>query len=119
MAFAAGVGLWIGSKWGWWLAAFYFMFNVVRHAFSLVLVMVLVAQDLLPDRDVESDLFKYGFGIVFGLLLFAYCFKANVLQFFGLTAISKAKAIAILAAVSIALSGAVFTIAVLAGYSSS
>ena len=29
----AAAGLWFGAKWGWWLGAFYFMYNVVRHAY--------------------------------------------------------------------------------------
>ncbi len=36
LAIASGVGMWIGTKWGWWLAAFYYVYSIFRNASALL-----------------------------------------------------------------------------------
>jgi len=58
---------------------------------------------------------KHAGRIVIHFLLFLYFFKGNVLEFFSLATLSKAKAVGILVGVCIAVTAAFSTISLLSG----
>jgi hypothetical protein len=103
----AAVGMWLGRKWGWWLGAFYYVYGVARNASALLTLGAL-------DHDLESSArgpeyyyFKHVGRIIVHLLILLYFFKGNVMAYFGLSELSKWKAVSIMVAASIAIWGAV------------
>ena len=41
---AAGIGMWRGKVWGWWLGAFYLTYSVARSANALFLMPMIAEQ---------------------------------------------------------------------------
>ena len=103
LTIASGVGMWIGTKWGWWLAAFYYVYSIFRNASALLTIAAMAEQLQVSARGPEYYMIKHGGRIVVHFLLFMYFFKGNVLQFFRLEALSKPKAIGILIGICIAI----------------
>jgi hypothetical protein len=106
-AIASGVGLWRGSRWGWWLSAFYYVaatINFAGEGTGMVWRVSQVEQEILPFI-VPAILLR----MVVHVLLVLYLFKRSVRDFFGLQSLSMVKAIAILTAIT-------FGIGVLAGF---
>lgn len=97
LSVAAGVGMWRGTKWGWWLAAFFFAYAIYRNVNVLVTLPTILDQLVGETGSPRSYYIKHG-GRVFlnaGLL---YCmFQDEVLRYFGLRGIHKGKALARLA----------------------
>ena len=113
LAVASGVGMWIGSKWGWWLAAFYYVYSIFRNASALLTIVAMADELGGGTRGPEYYMIKHGGRIVVHFLLFLYFFKGNVLQFFRLEGLSKPKAIGILVAICIAITVAVSAISLI------
>ena len=103
LAIASGVGMWMGTKWGWWLAAFYYVYSIFRNGSALLTIVVMADQLESGTRSPEYYMIKHGGRIIVHLLLFLYFFKGNVLEFFGMETLSKAKAIGILVGICIAI----------------
>ncbi len=100
LAIVTGIGLWRGSRWGWWLAAFYY----VSSAFSFTFEMpVRIWQSLREDElfAVIAPLLLVRLAIHY--LLAAYFFKRSVRAFYRLESLSIVKAIIILLSVTVAL----------------
>jgi hypothetical protein len=110
LAIASSVGMWMGTKWGWWLAAFYYVYSVFRNGSALFTVVAMADQLEGASRGPEYYMVKHGARIVIHILLFLYFFKGNVLEFFGLEALSKANAAGILVGVCIAITVAMSAI---------
>jgi hypothetical protein len=62
------------------------------------------------SRGPEYYMVKHGGRIVIHFLLFLYFFKGNVLEFFGLETLSKAKAVGVLVGICIAITVAMSAI---------
>jgi hypothetical protein len=109
---ASGVGMWLGTKWGWWLASFYYAHTVLRNAFAVLTALATSESIEGTKRTLEYYLIRYGMRLVVSALLLAYLFKGNVLSFFGLRRISKLKALGVLfglgIAINVLLSGIAF-----------
>jgi hypothetical protein len=114
LTFASGVGMWLGTKWGWWLATFYYVYSVFRNASALLTIMA-AADQLEGTRGPEFYLFKHSVRIVISFLLLLYFFKSNVLEFFGMKDVSKAAAGGILLGVGTAITLAMSVIGLMAG----
>jgi hypothetical protein len=103
LTIASGVGMWKGARWGWWLAAFYYMYSIFRNASALLTLYALSDQLEAGTRSPDYYLLKHSVRIVIHFLLFLYFFKANVLAFFQLQGLNRAKAAGMLVAVCIAI----------------
>ena len=96
LVFASAVGMWMGTKWGWWLAAFYYMYSIFRNATALYTVLSMADQLEGAHRGPGYYFAKHSIRIIIHFLLFLYFFKGNVLDFFGLEDIEKGKAVTII-----------------------
>lgn len=103
LALGSGVGMWLGTKWGWWLSTFYYMYSVFRNACALWMVISIGDQLQGEPRGIEYHMIKHGGRVVVHSLLFLYFFKGNVLEYFDVTSLRKWKAVGILIGICIAL----------------
>ncbi|WP_127589033.1 hypothetical protein [Paenibacillus koleovorans] len=99
---AAAVGMWIGKKWGWWLALFYFAYAVCRNVNVIISIPGVAEQLGAAVQDQTVNYVKHGIRVVWNSLLMLYlCGEGATTYFFGMTSINKWKAVLIVFAVSI------------------
>lgn len=104
-ALAAAVGMWIGAKWGWWLALFYFAYAVTRNANAFLSISSLADQFGASGEFRSTNYVKYGIRMVWNALLLAYLCRENASFYFRTTETSKWKALGIVFGISIGLFG--------------
>jgi hypothetical protein len=97
LAWASGIGMWIGSKWGWYCGSFWYAYAIVRNVAALVTIYGMsdvISADLASGsaRGPGYYYFKHGGRIVVNALIFLYFFKTNVREYFGLADSSRWKA---------------------------
>ncbi|MHC4876534.1 MAG: hypothetical protein ACYTGL_08545, partial [Planctomycetota bacterium] len=105
IALASGVGMWLGTRWGWWCAAFYYVYSVARNANAFLMVSDLADGLEGGSRGPGYYYAKFGGRVVIHLLLLLYFFKDNVLEYFEAQDQHKGKAIGILIGVTAAIFG--------------
>jgi hypothetical protein len=90
---AAGIGMWFGKKWGWWLALFYFAYAVTRNANVLISISSFTEQWGAPRQGIGMIYAKYGIRMLWnGFLLFYLC-RENAAIYFRTTETKKWKAL--------------------------
>jgi hypothetical protein len=99
----AGVGMWRGERWGWWLGAFMQVFSVVRNAAALVTVPGMEDPLVEESEDFQILLVRVIGRSVVILLLIGYFFRGNVLEYFRLEEVNRVVALVALVVVSAAL----------------
>jgi len=108
LGIAAGIGMWRGKPWGWWLAAFSYFYGILRNISALMAIPEMVGAFGEPAR---GTIYYYGREIGqigWGVLITAYWFSGSVREYFGLAQLSRVRALLTLAAVSILIIGAGF-----------
>lgn len=86
LGLAAAVGMWLGKKWGWWLALFYFAYAATRDINVLLTAVGLAA----AGEAMGSAFVKYGAAVLWnGLLLFYLC-RETASTYFRTTETRKA-----------------------------
>ncbi|QEG02806.1 hypothetical protein Mal15_69270 [Stieleria maiorica] len=110
LTIASGVGMWMGTKWGWWLASFYYVYGIFRNGSALFTVVTMADQLEGGTRGPEYYMTKHGVRIVIHCLLVLYFFKPNVLEFFDMTTVNKARAVGVLVGICTALAVAMSAI---------
>lgn len=99
LGIASGVGMWTGARWGWWAAAFYYIYGIFRNA-SALLALAEWAEHLEGSaRGPGYYLVKHSGRIVVHALILLYLMKGNVLEFFDQESLNKAKALGSLVAI--------------------
>ena len=38
IALASGIGMWLGTRWGWWCAAFYYVYSIAINANAFLMI---------------------------------------------------------------------------------
>ncbi|MEQ8788655.1 MAG: hypothetical protein RIC55_20260 [Pirellulaceae bacterium] len=110
LATASGVGMWIGAKWGWWLASFYYVYSVFRNASAMMTIVAMTNSLAAIGLGPEEYLLKHAGRMLIHFLLLLYFFKSNVLYYFGLEQFNKAKAIGILVGICLGIAATTWTI---------
>ncbi|MNZ70063.1 hypothetical protein D3C78_883830 [compost metagenome] len=100
---AAGVGTWIGAKWGWWLALFYFAYAVTRNINVLLTIHNLMDQFGGTIGEAVKGYFKYGVRVLWDCALLFYLCSETATTFFKAKETKKWKALLIVFAICIAL----------------
>jgi len=93
LGLAAGIGIWIGKPWGWWLAAYYSLYLALR-GLNGVLSSLLMGES-------ASALLGYGWRLVIGVVLAVYLFTQGSLNYFGVSHPKKLASFLILLAAAI------------------
>lgn len=97
LSLAAGVGMWRGTRWGWWLAAFFWAYAIARHANVLLMASGMAGQPAGETPGIEYNHLKHTLRLVFYAGLLWYLFQNEILRFFGLRGMHKGRAVALLA----------------------
>jgi hypothetical protein len=97
----SGIGMFIGKKWGWWLAAFYYVYSIGRHGNALFLTYQLADLDDGGGRSVSFYRAKFAARILIAFLLLVYLFRGRVLQYFGLESTGNFKRIGTLVGICV------------------
>lgn len=86
MSFLSGVGMWEGKPWGWWLAAFGFVYAMLKDANAIWMIPKLIERYGAPDRGAGYYYLKYGFRLFLSAAILAYLYRPVVRAFFRLQA---------------------------------
>ncbi|MCX6708020.1 MAG: hypothetical protein NTW67_00005 [Candidatus Woesearchaeota archaeon] len=95
LSLAGGIGMWKGTKWGWWLAQFSFVFDIFRRLFALINTMAIT-------DEVPTKMYLRAIGAIVNILFIWYFFKPDVLAYFNMQKIKKIKAMLIIIGINIA-----------------
>jgi tetratricopeptide (TPR) repeat protein len=98
---AGGIGTVLGKTWGWWLTAFYCLYNILRHGSAFLIGIGTLGA--LENMDSSADLsFLNEMVRVVGSGLAAfYWFSPGILDYFGLADLSRRRALSILGGIAI------------------
>ncbi len=96
ISLASGIGLWLGTRWGWWCTTFFYVYSITRNANALLTVSFFADALEGGSRGPEYYYAKFGGRVIIHFLFFLYFFKANVLEYFGMENLHKWKAVGIL-----------------------
>lgn len=98
-----GVGMWLGKKWGWWLAMFYFAYSMTRNVNVIISIQGISDQFGMSGQDIGVYYLKYGIRALWnGILLFYMC-RENATVFFNTMETKKWKALLIVFAICAAI----------------
>ncbi len=114
IALASGIGMWLGTRWGWWCATFYYVHSIARNANALLMLSNFADELAGGSRGPGYYYAKFGGRVIMHFLLLMYFFKSNVLQYFGMDEVHKEKAVGKLITVTAAISGLSTAIALIA-----
>ena len=90
LGFGSGIGMLMGRAWGWYLGSFYYIYSVAKCANALLMIHAAMAKAISDDASPMSHppsyySFRFGFRAGLYVLIYAYFFKANVREYFGLS----------------------------------
>lgn len=105
---AAGIGMWTGKRWGWWLAAFSYLYALVNDVGKVVLMPDLFATVGEPTGGTAFAVVRLLASALGGVLILGYWFGEGVLDYFDLLQMSKWKTLARLIGATLLAFGAVF-----------
>jgi hypothetical protein len=92
LGLAAGVGIWLGRPWGWWLATYYSLYLALRGLNGVL--SSLAAGEL-------GSVLSYGWRLIIGTALAAYLCTEGSLSYFGVIHRKKWTSLLILLAATI------------------
>lgn len=93
LSLATGVGLWKGTRWGWWVGAFYYAYAIARNLSALIMTSDMADEFADERRGIAYYLVKHSVRIAIHFLILLYFFKGNVREYFGVSDVSKREAL--------------------------
>lgn len=100
---SAAVGMWLGKKWGWWLALFYFAYAVTRNVNVLFSISSIADQYGVPTEQMTTNYIKYGIRILWNCFLLFYLCRETASTYFKTFDVNKWKSLSIVFGICIAL----------------
>jgi hypothetical protein len=96
LGIAGGVGAWMGKKWGWWLAIFYFAYALGRNVNAIISIKDIVDQFGAPSQGMAFYYIKYGIRVLWNGLIFLFLVRSDTVNaYFSTENIPKWRAAAI------------------------
>ena len=100
LSLSAGIGMWLGKRWGWFLSALLFAYGVSRNFVALLTIPGLIAS--MPTEVIAEIThgpayyyFKHVTRVIVQGLLYLYFFRKNVQAYFDVKYVRKWKPVAI------------------------
>ncbi len=88
-AMCAGVGLWIGRRWGWWVSALYHSSRAVMNLAGVLLYLQDIRQFNLPAPPLAYFAIRASIPIAIHLGILLYLLKSSPLRYAGLSVEQK------------------------------
>jgi Flp pilus assembly protein TadD len=101
LSIAAGIGILLGKPWGWWLAAYSYLYGILRNISGVLAIPQMVASFGEPADGVVYTYMRVLGKTGVGVLVTVYWFSRGILAHFGLAYISRLKAFIALVGVAI------------------
>jgi hypothetical protein len=104
LGLSSSIGLWRGAQWGWWIAAFYYVWAILGVTADLAIAVTITRLDGSPLAAslVVAWLVKLAQLVILALIL-AYLWKRNVRLFYRLESLRIGPAMIRLAVIAIVL----------------
>ena len=93
---AVGIGMWKGTKWGWWLAQFFFVHDILSR-------LPISLSTITATYNISSNIYVNALGSLVDILLIWYFFRPEILTYFNMKKVKKIKSILIITGINIAL----------------
>ena len=93
---AVGIGIWKGTKWGWWLAQFFFVHDIFSR-------LPISLNTITLTYQISSNIYINTLGSLVDILLIWYFFRPKTLAYFNMQKVKKIKSILIIIGINIAL----------------
>ena len=93
---AVGIGMWKGTKWGWWLAQFFFVHDIFSR-------LPISLNTITLTYQISSNIYINTLGSLVDILLIWYFFRPKTLAYFNMQKVKKIKSILIIIGINIAL----------------
>lgn len=104
LGLATGVGMFSGRPWGWWVAAFYYVYAIMRAGNGMLFTIGFWDQLAAEgDRGPDYHLRKFGVRMALHALILVYLFSRPVIDYFGLERLSRWRAAAKLIGIPVVL----------------
>ncbi|PQO30432.1 hypothetical protein DTL21_24060 [Bremerella cremea] len=84
LGMAAAIGLWRGTKWGWWLAAIRYVYGVANSMTLLVWVFSTTFTLGAVGHNSDGIILQNGLGLILSVMFLLYLQRKNALTYFGL-----------------------------------
>jgi hypothetical protein len=98
LSWASGIGMLLGTKWGWYCGSFWYAYAIMRNLNALWFLYgmpetLTTEMSSSSSRGPEHYYIKYSGRLIVSCLIYLYFFKANVREHFGLSSASGWKAV--------------------------
>jgi hypothetical protein len=93
---ASGIGMSLGTRWGWWCTTFAYIYDIASNINVLVTNMVLGDELTRSARGPEFYILRSIVRTALALAILLYFFKPHIQEYFGVEDIHKGKAIGLL-----------------------
>ncbi|MUT68592.1 hypothetical protein [Paenibacillus sp. NEAU-GSW1] len=80
LGIASGIGTFLGKKWGWWLAVFYFAYAISRNLTAIISIQDIISQVGAPENGAGSYYLKYGIRAVWNGLILWYLVRSEAVN---------------------------------------
>ena len=100
---AAGVGMWLGRRWGWWLGLFGVVSMALRNLWAIAGLPGMLAAMGVPLSSATMLYAKFGIRVLLSVLVAIYFLSNTVVGYFRVEKVRKRRALAIVAAISVLL----------------
>lgn len=101
VALSSGVGLWLGTRWGWWIASFYYVWAVL--GFVAEFMVMAFRFNLMDAETLVVAVLSKVIQLVIHALLLAYLLKPNVRAFCRLQSLRVDRALIPLVIIAVVL----------------
>jgi len=88
---AAGIGMWTGRKWAWWLGVLLLSYVIARNTNALFVISDVVREYGEPEAGATRFYVKHVGRIIVNSLVILYFFKSNVVGYFQVAGIRTRK----------------------------
>lgn len=100
---ASAVGFLIGKPWGWWVGAFTYVYRTFTNLNAILTAFAYSAELEAGSRGLSHYVSKFGIRTVVSILIIAYLFRSETLEYFGLSEMKRWQSLAILVGANIVL----------------
>ncbi len=78
LSITAGVGMILGTRWGWYLGTFYYVYSIARSLSALVTLAFLPLGELVQEASSQNQYVKFSVRALISFLILLYLLRPSV-----------------------------------------